>query len=151
MMNQNYFQKNRGFTLLEVLLAVLIGGLVLMVMTNVFVSGMKHVRQSRGAERVAANASRLLGTIDYWVRQGSTLSVPDVTTLEVTQPGGMIKRFVKDGTRVMLDGQPVIDSDVALNDIRFEQFTNSVQVSFTLSTPNTQPFSAASTFALRGN
>lgn len=149
---RKYINTARGFTLTEILIALGIGAAVALVLAVVTAQGLKHMRNTRSAGRLQANAVYLSNAFTYWIKQGLVLDVPDATTLNVVVQTATSTRTVvlkKNATRVTLDGAPITSDDIQVTALSFRHLQKSVRIAFTLKTPSAQLFSATTTVAQR--
>ena len=142
--------KNSGLTIIETILTITIGVTAAAFMTLTAIAGIKSIRDEKKSERLHANATHIVETFTYLVKQGKTISVPDTSTLTITLPDFSTKTITLSGNRLTVAGEPVTSNDVRISQITFTKLARSVRMSFTLATPDGQKtFSATTTSAER--
>ena len=155
------FHKTRGFTLIEMLVAMSVGLLIAITVTAVAISGLRYARTARALERLHSNAFYITDSIGNYIKQSAAFSVDTVTNkLVVSLPDLTSRTISRSGTQICVDtttppvcsGQIITSSDVQVTSFNVISATNSVRISFTLqavSTGNT--FSAVTTLARRNS
>lgn len=126
-------KNNRGFTLIELIIAMSIGLVISMILLFVAVSGLKYVRETRQRERLQAEAIFLVNKFAFWIKQGTQLDVPNSSELQVKLLDATVKTFKKDGTKILLDGEQLVSDEVLVNNLDFTEMSRSVRIHITLS------------------
>ena len=147
---QKHKFKNSGLTILETILTITIGVTAAVFMTLTAIAGIKSIRDEKKSERLHANATHIVETVTYLVKQGKIISVPNASTLTVTLPDFSTKTVTLSGNRLTVDGEAITSNDIKLSEITFIKLARSVQMAFTLTTQDGQKiFSATTTVAER--
>jgi len=144
-------QKNRGFTLVETLVAIFLGVFVSIAAISVFVAGLKHIQTARQISYLQSNATFLSNTFDYWIKQGENIELVDSSTLRIVLEGDD-KLITRQDYDITINGAPFNDEKVEVLDLQFDKLDNSVQIKFTLKAKNSEEeMSLQTTIAKRNN
>lgn len=150
-MKSKGYQENRGFTLIEILVATAIFIIAILVIGGIFVSITKAQRRSKIEQRVQAEARYALetmareiqkGKIDYEA-YGGTLSSNLVTTLNLKRPNRDSVAFtMQDDTLKMTVGgveQAVLSGNITMQDLQFYITPREDPFAFGAGIPDEQP------------
>jgi prepilin-type N-terminal cleavage/methylation domain-containing protein len=98
-------RKSRGFTLIEMLIAISISIVVAMILLVVSTNGLKYVREIQQKQRLQAEADYLINKLAYWIRQSKGLPLPGgpLTEFTITLPDNSVKTFKQSGDQIFLD------------------------------------------------
>ena len=134
-MNRPKINKNTGFTLVELLVAIIIGTFISVMSTLIIVNGMSQIRAIKFDERIQSDTIHIHNTINYLVKQSVSMSItsdtliiilPDLTQRTITATANELTIF--DGVTTQ-----TIDSDnVEVTGLFFEEIGRSVRVTLTL-------------------
>lgn len=124
--------KNRGFSLIETVIALSMGSFLAMMIVASLATGLKGFRELKRSERAHANAVYLGDAFQYWVKQGKKLELNGASTLEITMPDFSSKTIALSGGRATLDGSPITSEDVEVTSLIFTKLVNSVRMSFSV-------------------
>lgn len=145
-------KKEKGFSLVEVLVTISLNLLVVAMIITVAVSSLRHIRTIRDNRNLYATASFLNNQFTYWIKQGAVVEVDTVddSILYVRPPGSSTTTIAKNGDRITIDGDAITADNIRTEDLVFTKMDNSVRIAFTLNTGNpTTTFSATTTVAQR--
>ena len=147
---KNHETNCSGLTILETILTITIGVTAAVFMTLTAIAGIKSIRDEKKTERLHANATHIVETVTYLVKQGKIISVPNTFTLTVTLPDFSTKTVTLSGNRLTVGGETITSADVKLSQVAFIKLARSIQMAFTLSSQDGQKtFSATTTVAER--
>ena len=138
---------SRGFTLVEVIVAISIGLLVMTTFMSVFASGFRNIRIANQTKKIHANVVYMLNTITYDIKQAEDLDVLDSgATLKITFSDSSKKLIKIDASNNMTiedDPDTIPSSKINLNgsDVKiteilgfdfFQEMEKSVRINFTI-------------------
>jgi type II secretory pathway pseudopilin PulG len=142
---------NKGFTLVETIVAITLGVVVSIAAIGLFVSGLQHIRQAKELSYLQSNATFITNTFDYMVKQAETLE-PKGESAVLMVDG---KTIARNGDDIIINngvnGAPLNDKKAKVSDLHFIILDNSVQVCFTLQTNTGEEMSLQTTIAKRNN
>lgn len=141
---------NRGFTIVEVLIAIAVSLIIVGALIEVTFQGLKYIRQVKSWERLQANANLVMDSTAYWVKQASRLETTG-SKLEITLPDLSKKTIEKSGSRINFDGTPFTTGDVNVTALTFVPLAHSVRIAFTLQAPDTGRTLSVTTTVARRN
>ena len=143
-------KKEKGFSLVEVLVAISLNLLVVAMIIAIGVSSLKHIRMIKDQRNLYSTASFLNNQFTYWIKQGVLFNTPVSSVLEIRLLDSSTTTIAKNGDSIEIDSQPLISDTVKVDEIVFTKMDNSVRIAFTLNTGNpTTTFSATTTVAQR--
>lgn len=142
----------RGFTLIELVVAIALAVIAITAVTVIFVSGMKNVRQIARLERLHESAILLSETLSHWVKDAADVTTPSSSTLMLALPNGATSTIALTGSAITQDGTALTPSDIDVRALSFTLMTGSVKTDFTLGlTDGSETYSATSIVALRNS
>jgi type II secretory pathway pseudopilin PulG len=148
-------QKNKGFTIVELLVAMTIGITLAAVVTGVAVSSMREVRTIKRSERLHSNAVYVTNTLGYLMKQSAGFNLVSPTQITITLPDLTTKTISLSGTTIKLGTDPLTSTDIQVTNFKMLSGANSVRVIFTMKFLNgtelngTETFSGTTTVARR--
>ncbi len=146
----DYRRHNGGFTLIETVVAITVGAVIASFLLVIGTEGFAAIRSIKRTERLHANATNIMNTAGYWIKQGTFFSTPDGATILITLPDETTKTLTRTGSAVVLDGVPVTTSDVAVENFSVTPLERSFRISFALGISGApETFSATTTIAQR--
>jgi len=147
--------KKRGFTIIELLVALSIGSIVLGTTSFVIANGLQQIRSIKYMERLHSNTVHTINEIRYLVLQAETLTEDSDTQLSVRIRDGAtyatsIISLVSE--QMQIDGVTVTDDTVRVTSLNFDVIGGSVQIHLTLeagSVVSPRTYSVTTTIAQR--
>lgn len=152
MSNKTTSKKQKGFTLVEVIVGLSLGISVSIMVASVATLGLKQIRIIENNAKLHSSATFLLNTITYWVKQSNNISVDPISpsNLLITLPDLSKKEIKKDGSSIKIDDAIFNPNDIEVTALNFQAMPHSVQLSFSLKiTGSKETFSATTTIAQR--
>jgi len=128
-----FTKKSRGFTLIEMLIAISISIIVAMILLLISTNGLKYVREIQQRQRLQAEADYLINKLAYLIRQGKQLNAVSSSELQITLPDSSLKIFIKTGDKIFLDGQSLLSNETKITNLVFTPKDRSVKIDLTLS------------------
>ena len=128
----------KGFTLVEVIVALGIGILIMTTFMAVTASGFRNIRTISQTKELHANAVYILNTLTCDIKQAENLNVLDLSTLEIKLSDSTIeiKQEIKlDGSgyyNITKDGNSLNSSDIKITNLEFIKLQKSVRINFTI-------------------
>jgi len=132
-----------GFTLIEIMVALVLSMGILATMISLSTTGIKQIRSVKYAQQLNDNASSLANNFTYLIKQAMSLNVsPDGKQLEILLRDSVTKKiisrkFLWSGNTVTLNENPVLGSNVEVTNLAFTPMLHSVRISYTLRLHNT--------------
>lgn len=143
-------KKEKGFSLVEVLVAISLNILVIVMIITIATSSLRHIRTVKDRRNLYSTASFLNNQFNYWIKQGVLLNTPVPSTLEIRLPSSSTTTIAKNGDRIEIDSDPLTDDNIKVDNLVFTKMDHSVRITFTLNTGvPTTTFSATTTVAQR--
>jgi len=132
-MNTNK-KNNKGFTIIELLVALSVGTAILGVTILVVANGISNIRDIKYIERLHANTVHIVNEIRYAVSQAETLTLVNATELNVRFPDYTTTDIILDGNRIKIAGNTITDNSVRVTDLNFSVVGGSVRIAMQLET-----------------
>jgi len=145
---------DKGFTLLETVITVALGTVVAMLILAIVSPGMKEIRNLKKDERLHSNAIFLINNLNYWIKQGKYLDVPNQNTLRVIMPDSTAKEIVFINNSITIDGKGLFNpNEIETTNLSFAKMQKSVRINFAIQIKDSSEnnFSIATTIAQRNN
>ncbi len=150
---KNNHSTAKGFTLIEVIVALSIGILVMTMTMAIVTPGFKNVRTVSQTKELHANVVYIINTLTYEIKQAENLEVSaDKSELIITLAGPTVKIVKKDGENITLDSMQLNDDNVKITNLEFIGMQKSVRINFTIeSITGEQSLPVTTTIAQRNN
>jgi len=139
-------KKSRGFTLIEMLIAISISIIVAMILLMVSTNGLKYAQEIRQSQRLQAEADYLVNKLAYWIRQAKNLPSPGgpFTEFAITLPDNTVKTFKQNGDQIFLDTEALTGNNIQSAEFYIKdravkiniQFKNNFSIKTTLAQRN---------------
>ncbi len=143
---------NKGFTLIEVLVAMVIGIAIALLVASVSLSALKEVRMTKRLERLHSNATYISNTIGYLMKQSADFDVKNPTQAVITSSDLTTNTITLSGTNLTNNGTAINSTDVQVTSLTFTSGARSLRVNFTLKiTTGAETFSGVMTVAQRNS
>lgn len=145
-------KKEKGFSLVEILIAIALNLLVAGMIITIASSSLRHIRTVKNYRNLYSTTSFLTAQLSYWIKQGTAVTVLNPITLEIQLPDSSIKTITRDGdNRITVDGSEYLTADnIEVDNLVFTEMDHSVRIAFTLETEGAnETFSATTTVAQR--
>jgi len=126
--------EQRGFTLIEALVALAVGLVTATVFVVIITEGLQQVRSTKRIERLHANAILLSNAFSYRIKQAERISVSGLPNpiLTLTFPDSSTTTIAQVGDEIQIGGVSFTDIEIAVIDFTLREMTNSVRIGFTL-------------------
>jgi type II secretory pathway pseudopilin PulG len=138
-------QNKSGFTLIETIVALVLGALIIGVIMSVVVSGTRQSRSIKRTEKLHSDIVFLIDNLNYLIKQGQAVDVS----------GDSLKIFLLGSEEIIIE---VDDEEIKINnnsftnknmieveDFSFTEMTNSVKVNISLKAKNNPEKASIST------
>ena len=150
-------RKEKGFSLVEVLVAISLNLLIAGMIITIASSSLRHIRTIKDHRNLYSTASFLNSQFTYWIKQGTNFEVLPAN------PGDQLKIRIGSSTttiaknadnRIIINDGAVDEylttNNIKVDNLAFTEMDNSVRIVFTLNIGNpTTTFSATTTVAQR--
>ncbi len=142
----------KGFTLVEVIVALGIGILIMTTFMTVTSSGFKNIRTISQTKKLHANAVYIINTLTYEIKQAENLEVlADGSELTITRPDSTTK-IIEIDNNMIRDGVKLNNDNVEISNLNFIRMPKSVKINFTIeSVSGETSFPVETTIAWRNN
>ena len=153
-------KKEKGFSLVEVLVAISLNLFVVAMIIAVATSSLRHIRTIKDQRNLYSAVSSLNNQFNYWIKQGTNFEVlpanpgnrleiligSSTTTIATTSYGSYYPIAIDDG----IDTDYLTGNNIKVGNLIFREMDHSVRIEFTLMAEGTNtPFSATTTIAKR--
>ena len=160
-------KKEKGFSLVEVIIAISINLLVVITIMAVFFPGLKHVRMIKNDRNLHSSTQLLINQFNYWIKQGANIEVIEVEPedpedeleyiLRIQFPDHSWKIITKNAEdSIIIDdnsGDPPIlltANNIKTEKLEFTKMDRSIRIDFVLKIEGAdETFSAITTVAQR--
>ena len=149
-------KKEKGFSLVEVLVAISLNLLIAGMIITIASSSLRHIRTIKDHRNLYSTVSFLNNQFTYWIKQGAVVEVDslDSSILYIKPPGSstttITKTTIAGRDTITIDGNDLISNNIKVGNLVFTEMDHSVRIAFTLNTGNpAKTFSATTTVAQR--
>ncbi len=123
--------KSKGFTLIEMLVAISIGivgaTLLLMAATN----GLRYAREIREKQKLQSEAEYLINKLAQSIRISKEIEVVSASKLKLKTSTGE-RTFEQDGNKIIYNGVQINAADTLVTNLNFLPKKNALKVAMTL-------------------
>jgi type II secretory pathway component PulJ len=131
-----FITTNKGFTLVETIVAITLGVMISIAAISLFVSGLKEIQEAKELSYLQSNATFLTNTFDYWIKQAEEIELVNSSSIRIITPGDD-KLIALDGNNnITMNGFTLNDERVEVSSLNFNKLESSVQIGFTLKDKN---------------
>ena len=151
---KNNHSTAKGFTLIEVIVALSIGVLIMTMFMTVISSGFRNIRTTSQTKELHANAVYILNTLTYEIKQAESLNVDelDSSILKIKPYDSVTKTINMEDESIKLDGVELNNDNVEITGLEFIKMPKSVRINFTIeSSTGDQSLPVTTTIAQRNN
>lgn len=129
-------QTQRGFTIVELLVALSVGTIIVLMVSLVFVQGVRHTQVVTAETRIVKASTTLVESLTYHIRNAGTVDIeeaapPKITLMSATGDDVVIE--LENG-ELQIQGRSILDSTVDVTDLSFTSIDNTVLVEYELDT-----------------
>jgi len=150
-------KKEKGFSLVEVLVAISLNLLIAGMIITIASSSLRHIRTIKDHRNLYSTASFLNNQFTYWIKQGTNFEVlpanpGDQLKIRIGSSTTTIAKDLNDRITIYdgVDTEYLTDDNIKVDNLVFTKMDNSVRIALTLNTGNpTKTFSATTTVAQR--
>ena len=122
---------SEGFSLIETLVALAVSMIIVLGMTQVFLSGIRHMQTVRADMRVAANATYLAQTVGREVQRASVIqNVTGSPSVTLTRSDGSVRTIALDGETAKVESEAVTTTEVRVTSLEFTKVGESLRMEF---------------------
>lgn len=122
---------SQGFSLIETLVALAVSMIIVIGMTQVFISGIRHMQTVRADTRVAANAAYLAQTVGREVQRASSIeNVTASSSVVLIRPDGSTNTVSLDGQTAKLSSESITTAEVRVTSLEFTKVGESLRMEF---------------------
>ena len=127
----NQKRSSEGFSLVETLVALAVSMIIVIGMTQVFISGIRHMQTVRADTRVAANAAYLAQTVGREVQRAEVIqNVTGSPSVTLTRPDGSVRTIALDGETAKVESEAVTTTEVRVTSLEFTKVGESLRMEF---------------------
>lgn len=149
-------KKNKGFTLIESVIAIGLGLIAVSMIISFIIPSLRHLAEIKRRETLHSNALFLLSTFNFWIRQGERVEIPDSSTVEVRLPDSSVKTIERkkdeeEKFNVYLNDKILNTKEVEIENLKFTQAPASIKVDLDLKGEDGTSYSFSTTIANRNN
>jgi len=153
-------KKEKGFSLVEVIIAISINLLVVIMIMAVIFPGLRHIRMIKNDRNLHSSTQLLINQFNYWIKQGANIEVEPANPgdeLRIQFPDHswkIITKNAEDGIIIDDDsGDPPIlltANNIKTEKLEFTKMDRSIRIDFVLKIEGAdETFSAITTVAQR--
>lgn len=124
----------RGFTLVELLVALSIGTAIVLMTSLVFVQGVRHTHVVTAETRVVKASTTLVETMTYHIRSAQSVTVVDVDHLELVSSDGSSVTIRLVGDELRIQDRNILDSKIEVTSLIFTEIDNTIEIQYELDT-----------------
>jgi type II secretory pathway pseudopilin PulG len=149
-MYTNHNKNERGFTIIESIVALGVGVTISLILATVAITGLANIRTTYANERIHAETIFVTDSLMYWIKQSTALSTPNPETLEITLMDATVKTVSLSDDTLYIDAYPITSNLVSITAVQFKALPKSVRINFVATyAKGTETFSAQTTIAQR--
>ena len=140
-------QNKSGFTLIETIVALVLGALIIGVIMSVVISGTKQSRSIKRTLKLHSDIAFLVDNLNYLIKQGQDIDVSgDSLTLTIFFPNSATTTIKVDGDEIKINDNSFTDkSIIEVKDFSFTEMANSVRINISLEAKNNSEKASIST------
>lgn len=140
-MNKLRQKKNKGFTLVELIVAIVLGAFISVMSTLIIVNGMSQIKAIKQEERLHSDTIYIHNKLEYLIRRAKDIDVTsdiatnDTLTLTMPDTSSRIIKVISTNEITLSDGATtnVINSQkVEADSIFFEEIGKSIRITLVL-------------------
>ena len=140
-MNKLRQKKNKGFTLVELIVAIVLGAFISVMSTLIIVNGMGQIKAIKQEERLHSDTIYIHNKLEYLIRRAKDIDVTsdiatnDTLTLTMPDTSSRIIKVISTNEITLSDGATtnVINSQkVEADSIFFEEIGKSIRITLVL-------------------
>ena len=140
-------QNKSGFTLIETIVALVLGALIIGVIMSVVISGTKQSRSIKRTMKLHSDIAFLIDNLNYLIKQGQDVYVPlSGDFLTITFPDSATTTIKVDDQEIKINDDSFTDKDIIdVKSLSFTPMANSVRINISLEAKNNSEKASIST------
>lgn len=133
-MRRYLHNQESGFSLIELVIALAVGLIVSGIVIGASVNTLRDIRAVKAAERLHANTVFFIDSVNPLVKQATEMSLVsgNPEKLEFTFSDLSHTIIEKSGDTILLNGTPMLSSDILVQSLIFTDMPRSVKISASL-------------------
>ena len=142
-------QNKSGFTLIETIVALVLGALIIGVIMSVVISGTKQSRSIKRTLKLHSDIAFLVDNLNFLIKQGQDIDVSDdfsILTIFFPDSATTTIKFDDQKKEIKINDDSFTDKDIIeVEDFSFTEMANSVRINISLKAKNNQEKASIST------